>query len=150
MSFAAAIKAFEEKALAQANTSVSNAVESLFNEVVFLSPDPPGKGGYAKGVVKNSWYTSINGVDLTIGSTPNPTGAASLSRIKAALSSKPFLRKDGFITLTNSTPYINYVENIGWPKNYPGNSTGWAWTGKVGPYSMVKTSVTNFRGRYST
>ena len=25
------------------------------------------------------------------------------------------LRKDGFVSLTNSTPYANMAENIGWP-----------------------------------
>ena len=148
MNFSESIKAFEKKALLAANRSRSNAIESLFTEVVVLSPDPPGKGNYAKGLVKNSWYASIGLPDLTVGRTPNVNGADSLSRIRSILTMLP-LNNDAVVTLTNSLPYINYVENVGWPKNYPGNNTGWQWTGKVGPYSMVSTSITHFIGRYA-
>lgn len=149
MGFAEDVLKFQQKALADANRSICNATEGLLTNVVALSPDSPTrKGPYSTGVVKGNWYTAINGFNYSVDSTPDPSGASSLSRIKATLATMPFLGKDATVTLTNSTSYVNFVENVGWPKDYPGNNTGWDWSGKSGPYSMVKTSVSNFRGKY--
>jgi hypothetical protein len=148
MGFADSIEKWGQKALTEANASICKRAESLFTNVVVLSPEPPGKGGYSKGVIKGGWYSAINGFNNTVNTAPDPSGISSLSRIKSTLAAMPFFGKDATVTLTNSTPYIRYVEFIGWPANYPGNNTGWKWTGKIGPYSMVSTAVSNFRGAY--
>ena len=146
MGFAEDIKAFQAKALAQANTSISKKVESLFNNVVELSPNSPvRKGPFSTGVVKGNWYVAVNSVNYTVGSSPDPSGASSYSRIKSTLATMPWLGKDATVAFTNSTPYIRFVEFIGWPKNYP-NPSGWKWSGRsMTPYAMVSTAVVNFK-----
>lgn len=149
MGFAEDILKFKEKATLQASTSCNKAVETLFNNVVELSPNSPTRQGkYSTGVVKGNWYSEINGYNNTVGVNPDPSGASSYSRIKATLAAQPFLGKDSMVSLSNSTPWIKYVEYVGWPKDYSGNSSGWKWTGKQGPYSMVSTAIANFRGAY--
>ncbi len=142
MSFAAQIKAWEEKTKLAMNKSVCNAVERLFTNVVVLSPSPSHPGPYAKGVLSNQYYPMIGGnysTALTIASNPN--GTDSLSRIKAMLASSPFLGKDNKITLTNNCDYAYRAENLGWPV-----SDGWS--GKIGAYKMVATSINNLKAFY--
>ncbi len=149
MGFANSIAAWEKKALAAMDKGVSNSAEDLFTQVVVNSPEPPGKGGYSTGLLKNQWYTGVNGdVSHMLTTATSPIGADSLSRIKSSLSRKIFLGKDSSITLSNNVPYVRYVEYIGWPKDYPGNDTGWDWTGKIGPYGMVNNSVIVWKAKY--
>lgn len=141
------IKKWEEKALLAINKSFCNKVEELFVEPVKESPDPPGVGGFAKGLLKNSWFVQVNGTDDTVGTVPNAIGADSLSRIKAVLTIYPFYGKDAYITLTNSVEHAYRAEVLGWPQ---GEGThGFTWSGRVGPYSMIRTAVTNFKGKYA-
>jgi hypothetical protein len=146
MGFASDVDKWCKKVPLEVNNAVCNKYEPLLNEVVVLSPNPPGKGGYSKGITKGGWYPSVDSINYSVNSVKDETGATSFSRIKAILASKPFLNKDATLYFSNSTPWINYVENIGWPKNYPGNDTGWDWSGKIGPYAMVQTAITNFKG----
>lgn len=148
MDFEAAIRAFELKALRQANKSVANAVESLFTSPVVLSPSPANPGEYSKGLLANQWYPELGGgYDLTNTMSTNPNGADSLSRIKAMLAHNAFFGKDNTITLTNSCKYAYRAEYLGWPLGE--GTDGWVWSGRVGPYRMVGTSVNNFIGAYS-
>ena len=145
MAFTLDINKWGQKALTQANTSVCNKAEKLFNNVVELSPNSPTRHGpFSTGVVKGNWYAAVNGINSSVGSSPDPSGASSYSRIKSTLATLPFLGKDATVTLTNSTPYIRFVEYLGWPKAL--SPAGWNWSGKSGPYSMVQTAVINFKG----
>ena len=149
MGFAEDIKKFQEKATLAANNSVCKAAESLFSDVIVLSPNSPTRQGpYSTGVVKGNWYTAINSVDSSSTTSPDPSGASSLSRMKAVMAAKPFMGKDAVVTFTNSTPYIQFVEYIGWPQGYP-NPSGWKWSGKATPYAMVSTAIMNFKGVYT-
>lgn len=145
MGFADDILKFKEKALLAANQSVSNAVESLFTEVVVRSPSPSNPGNYATGQLVNSWFTAVGGTyDMSTTSVTNPYGSDSLSRIKAALSQNLFYGKDNSISLTNSDSMAYRAEYLGWPK-----TAGTPWKGRVGAYHMVSISVNNFKGAYS-
>jgi hypothetical protein len=141
------IKAFENAALLEMNKALCRDAEELFSEVVVESPDPPGVGGFAKGLLKNSWYIDAAGdTDNTVGTTPNTTGADSLSRIKAVLTTLPFYGRDGAVSLTNSLEYAYRAEAIGWPAGEGTN--GFVWSGRVGPYAMVQTAITNFKAKH--
>lgn len=146
-SFVLDIQAFAEKALLGANKSVCNAFEEIGAGTVVESPDPPGVGGFSKGLLKNSWYPEVGGgIDNTVGTVANPTGADSLSRIKAVTNIFPFYGKDNVITLTNSIHYVMNAEDYGWmPEDSP---PGWQWTGRVPAYGMVKTAITNYRAKH--
>lgn len=146
MSFAEQIKAFEDKALLAMNRSVSNAIEGVFSDSVVLSPEKP-EAHYATGLLKNSWYVSTGlNFDTTIGTSPDPSGTSSLSRIKSALAQNIFLGKDDTITLTNSVDHAYRANYIGWPAEQGTN--GWHWTGKVQAYRFVQQAVNNFKGKY--
>lgn len=145
MGFAEDIKKFQEKALLAANQSVSNAVESLFTEVVVRSPSPSNPGNYAMGHLANQWYTMVGGgFSSENTSATNPNGADSLSRIKATLAQRIFLGQDNSISLTNNDSWSYRAEYLGWPK-----TDGAPWKGRVGAYHMVSISLNNFKGAYS-
>ncbi len=145
MGFADSIKAFQEKALLAANTSVCKVVDELFVTTVVNTPTSP-EAKWSKGLSINSWYSGVNSFDTTIGTSLDYSGTGSLSRIKATLSQKPFYGEDGFVTLTNSVPYIWRVEQLGWLE-VP-NETGWNWTKTMGGYHMVSNSVAYIKGKY--
>ena len=144
--FAFDIKNFEAAALLAINNKACQAFEDLGVEIVEKSPTPPGEGGFSKGLLKNSWYVQVNGVDNTVGTVANPNGVDSLSRIKAISKVLPFYGKDGFVTLTNSTEHAYRAEYLGWPAGEGAN--GFVWSGRVGPYAMVQTAITNYKAKH--
>lgn len=148
MGFADDVKRWEEKARLQMNKSVSNAVESLFTNIVVLSPSPSNPGAYATGHLANQWYPSVGGsFDTSLTMSTNPNGADSLSRIKAILAGQIFLGKDNVITLSNNCDYSYRVEYLGFPAGQGTN--GWSWSGRVGPYRMVGAALANLKGKYA-
>lgn len=147
MGFANDIKAFQQKALEDANTSVCTAFETVSVSTVYLSPTPPGiNSGYSIGTVKNQWYAAIASFDESVGTANSITGSASLASIAAIIAQKPFFGKDNFVTLTNSTSYVARVESLGWPA--ADSPKGWHWTGRAVPYAMVATSISNLIAAY--
>lgn len=147
MNFADDIKRWEAKALLSMNNSLCKAVESVFTDEVVLSPVQPA-ANYATGLLKNSFYVMVGGgFDTTIGTTADPSGIASLSRIKAALATQPFLAHDNTITLTNSVEEAYRSDVLGWPLGEGAN--GWVWSGKVKAYGFTSQAINNFRGAYS-
>lgn len=148
MGFAEDILKFKEKALLDANKSVSNAAESLFTQIVVLSPSPTNPGLFAQGHLADQWYPAVGGeFSADISSSTNPSGANSLSRIKAILAQQIFLGNDNTLTFTNNLNYAYRVEYLGFPAG--GGTNGYIWSGKVGPYRMVGTAVINFKSKYS-
>jgi hypothetical protein len=147
MSFANAIKAFEEKALLAANKSMCNAFEYLAIENVVLTGDINIRG-YSDGDIANNWHVSIGATPVMV--TPNGpdrSGSASLSRIKALASSMPFYRKDNTVCLTNVMGYSYRADKIGWPVEQSTN--GWVWTGKAVAYNFTVRAINNLKGKYS-
>lgn len=128
------------------NKEVCNAFEEIATGAVVESPDPPGIGGFSKGLLKNSWFPEVGGIDPTVGTVPNATGADSLSRIKGVVKIFPFFGKDNFITLTNSVEHAYRAEWLGWPAGE--GSNGFLWSGRVGPYAMVQTAITNYKAKH--
>lgn len=146
-SFADSIKAFEQKALAAADTSLCKAAESLFTDEVVLSPIKPA-ANFATGLLKNSFYPQAGGgFDMTVGTTPDDNGTASLSRIKALMATKPFLGHDNTVTLTNSVDHALRADIWGWPLGEGAN--GWVWSGNSKAYGFTSQAVNNFKGAYS-
>lgn len=146
MSWATEIDKWCKKVPVEVNNSISFKAAGVFNEVVELSPNSPTRTGpFSSGIVKGNWFPSVNSISSNVSTNPDPSGATSYSRIKAVLATMPWWNKDASVSLSNSTPYIRFVEYIGWPKNYP-NPSGWKWSG-VGPYAMVQTAIVNFKAR---
>lgn len=146
MGFSEDIKKFQEKALLAANAATCKVFEELSTSVVDYSPGSTAK--YATGLVKNSWYAQVGGVSNVVGAMSDFSGSASLFRIKAIVSQRPFYGKDNTVTLANNTGYVYRVEYLGWEKDDPTNRTGWDWTGTVAPYAMVSKSIAAIKGKY--
>lgn len=146
MAFASVIDNWCKKVPVQINNIISYRAAGVFNQAVEFSPNSPTRiGKFSTGIVKGNWYTGLNSFNTSFSQSADPSGATSYSRIKSTLAMMPWLGKDASVTLSNSAPYILFVERIGWPKNYP-NPSGWKWSGRVGPYAMVQTAITNFKG----
>ena len=141
MGFADDVRKFQAKALKDMNDSVAKVVTTMFKDIVALTPSPSNPGVYARGLLVNQWYPAIKVFDRTTGNAIDDVGAGSYMRIYTVLATQPFYGKDNTITLTNSTPWAYRAEKLGWPKP--------TWSGNVGPYAMVATSLVNIKQAYS-
>lgn len=150
MGFADDIKKFRDKALKAASDNTNKVVEDLYRTNVYMSPEPPSKGGYSIGTLKNNWYAAIGDADMSYSGLADVNGVNSIARIVSTLSQKPFYGKDNVVYITNSTPWAVRADRIGWPKNDPTNNTGWSWTGRIGPYLFTSTAMQTIINKYST
>jgi hypothetical protein len=126
--------------------SLNLITHDLFTEVVARSPSPTNKGNFAKGLLVNQYYTAINDYNYSSGASTNDIGVDSLSRISTTLNASPFLGKDAFVSMSNSTEEMIYAEEIGWKTGLGTN--GWKWSGRVAPYSMIKNSAVFIQSKY--
>jgi len=146
MSFAAAIKAFEEKANLQMNKSVLSAFEHLSLSNIKLTQNI-NIGGYSDGDITNNWYMSTGAPEMAVPNGPDITSSASLSRLQSFLATKPFYGKDNVVFLTNVMNYSYRANYTGWPEGQGTN--GWVWAGNVpNGYGFVGKSINNLRGKY--
>lgn len=147
MSFAAAIKAFEEKALLSANHSVSKAFQYLGTQAVDLTKD--GKiniGGHSNGDIANNWHPSVGQPNVVIPNGPDLSGSFSMQRINSFAASFAFYRTDNVVYLTNVMNYSYRADKVGWPAGKGTN--GWTWSGRVGPYGFTGQAINNLKGKY--
>lgn len=147
MDFAAKIKAFEEKALLAANTSVCKAFESLGVDLVNLTSNGNiNYGGFSNGDIANNWHVSVGGLTMVVPNGPDLTGSSSLSRIKSLAQESQFYKKDNTVYLTNVMNYSYRANFLGWPSG-PGTN-GWNWTGEVKAYGFLGKALNNLKGKY--
>ncbi len=141
MGFADSIKNSTKKIKEEVNTSINRIADDLFTEVVKRTPVADGSWG-AAGTLINNWYVGFGAgnYNTSFSDTPNRMGISSYSQILKLVSSREFVSKDGEISYTNSTPYAYRAEIIGWPQP--------EWSGRVGPYAMVRNSLTVIAPKY--
>jgi len=133
-SFAESVKRNIQRVLTEVDTKCTLIAKDLFTTVVDKSPTKPG-ANYAQGHFINNWYTGINSYSQETSSATSYEGMASRQRI-GSLPSGVFFGKDGFVSFSNSLPYVRNVEYDGWmPSENP------RWSGKVGPYAPVGKSL---------
>lgn len=125
----------------QVNDLANKIANELFTEVVKRTPVADGTWGPA-GTLKNNWRTGfgIGKYNTAFSKTPNTAGMNSYSEISKIRDSREFVGKDGEISFTNTTPYAYRAEVIGWPRP--------RWSGRVGPYAMVRNSLTMVAPKY--
>lgn len=145
MSFANAIKAWEEKTLQQANTSVTKAFSSAGIDLVTLTQNI-NFGGYSKGHIANNWQASVGSPTLTATNAADLSGAASLSSIASFEASKAFYRQDNVAYISNGVSYAYRADKLGWPSGEGTN--GWVWSGRVGAYGFTGKAINNLKGKY--
>lgn len=145
MTFAAAIRAFEEKALLRANQSITEAATFIAKENVKATQNI-NLGGYSNGDMANNWHISYGALTVPVPNGPDLSGSASFARIDSLAKSMDFYRKDGVVYITNAMPYSYRVNFLGFPTEQSTN--GWHWTGKIGAYGFVGQSINNLKGKY--
>lgn len=147
MGFSSDIKAFRDKAIKNASDNTNNVFRDLGTLVVRFSPSPSNPGPYAKGLLVNQWYFSVGAPDLSAGTTTNPTGSDSLSRLDAFIGTNPFLGRDATAYIANSTQEAMYADLLGWAAGKGTN--GWIWSGRSGAYHMRQMSIVYIQQAYS-
>lgn len=139
MSLSQGISKFATKATIQASSSINKIVEDYFVKHVTLSPSKNStpEAYYSQGILIDSWFPAIGKSPSTaVGVTANMSGADSINRIRVMLAQNPFWGNDNTVTLSNNLSYAYRADKIGWPRGLDATS-GWNWTGNVGPYMMT-------------
>lgn len=133
MSFGDSVAANCEIMLQDVDAACYRITWELFTQIVHRTP-------VLTGLLKNQWYAlASSDFSTEVNISTDKSGNGSLSRITALRGSKMFLGKDGTMTMANNLPYADLAENIGW--NPP------QWSGKVGPYAMVRLSFVDIAAR---
>lgn len=117
----------------------------LFKLVVEYTP--VGKDNYwgiyypnAKpGTLVNNWQPAVNSINLSTQQRAGPDKSGAIRRIDGLIKNGSFIA-DGYVSLSNSTPYAYMAEYIGWPKP--------KWRGVTGPYAMVRKALTDTTSKY--
>jgi hypothetical protein len=117
MTFALDIRAFAEKAKANANAVVRDAVSGVVEEVDRRSPvgDPaywvrPAPPHYEPGLFRGNWQLSVDAPILTEITRIDPDGTEAKAENLATIPAQAF----GHVYyLMNNVPYANRIEN-GW------------------------------------
>ena len=142
MGFASSIKANSNKILLSVDKQCCQIACELFALTVRLTPSPSFPGPYAIGKLANQWYPEVGSYfSEELSSDISATGADSLARISALLTSRQFYKNDGVMTLTNNLSYAYRAEVLGWPANE-------GWSGTIGPYRMVWHSIKTISAKY--
>lgn len=146
-SFSDKLKQITQKQLKEVDETICDISRDLFKTIV--DKTPVGKSEYVTasgkvwfnipGELVNNWQSAVNSILLKIQSRPGPEKTGAIKRIDRTIVNGSF-KKDGFVSLTNSTPYANMAENIGWPAP--------RWSGRTGPYFMVKNSIAEILAKY--
>jgi len=135
LGFADSIRLTAEKQLAEVDKKVEGVAVELFTAVVNFSPNQIKGAIYSKGEFINNWHAARNGEDLSNTGWFSDTGEGSRLSIAGIKAAKTFYRRDGFVTLSNSTPYAELVEYKGWP-----TSINPAWIRNLPPYAPVRSA----------
>jgi hypothetical protein len=122
MGFEASLRLNVAKMQQDIDQKISFIAEDLFTTIIGLTP-VSGENIAPKndhpGLIKNNWYASKNGFDLSFDRPENPSGADSLSSVKALYATGTFLGVDGSVSMCNSAPYVRNVEYDGWTRTRP-------------------------------
>lgn len=135
MGFADSVKLSAEKMQGEVNSKIVDVAQQLFTSIVVATPvnqDPHAK---KRGELKNNWMVGqgIDNYNRTYTASFDEDGSASLTQIASFRGSTLFEGQDNEISLTNIVPYGYKAEVTGWPLPW--------WTGRVGPYAMVRNSM---------
>lgn len=140
MNFSQHLRKNIDRVLAEVNYKINHRAFIFFNYIVKKSPHI-GDGPYVSGHFINNWFPAVNGFDSSTTASTEADGTASLDRIQSVVkNNSTFLRKDGFVSLSNNLSYATRVEYIGWPKGYD-PASGWNWTGKRLIYAPVQKAT---------
>jgi hypothetical protein len=135
MGFADSIKLAASKMQSQVNAKIDEVATDLFTTIVNKSPILTGN-------LSNNWYVGLGSgnYNYSYSMSTNKDGVQSRNQISLLRNVTEFLGKDGEVSFTNSTPYGRNAEYLGWPTPQ--------WSGRVGPYAMVRNSLLEVATKY--
>ena len=141
MDFAESIAKSIAKIENQVNESITEIAAELFTTVVDKTPVDSGR-------MKNNWYVAFNSYsDERNDDSKDKSGSASLTRIAKIKTSNTFFKKDGFVSLSNSSrgwmPSQNYPDGFFYP--YLVEYIGWK---HKPPYRTMAISLMEINAKY--
>ena len=139
MSFGKSVAATAEKMKRQVNEHTLKVASELFTTIITNTPIGLSD---TKGQLINNWHlgTGRGQYNYGIRSAYNTSAMASRNDVAKLRSLSEFLNKDGEVSFSNSVHYAFRAEYAGWPAP--------KWSGKVGPYGMVRNSLTAVAAKY--
>lgn len=161
-SFADSIKANIKALQQEVNDKVVDVFVETSLSVVHLTPSPswigttrgasPSQPEYTDGLLANQWYPAENKFSEEETESKSDNGADSITRIEVMKSSKVFVAKDGYLSLTNNVPYAYRVDTLGYPQGKAEVIQGYGdwsyWNGSHStPYAMVDTSIAKTKAK---
>lgn len=142
-SFSDKLKAITAKQKKEIDSNICLFSRQLFHSIIEYTP--VGQEWYGKfhndkpGWLVNNWQPAINSVDTSLQQRAGKNKTGAHKRVDTVVINGSFLR-DGYVTLTNNVHYAFRAEYAGWPAP--------EWSGKVGPYGMVRKSVIDIMSKY--
>lgn len=142
-SFSDKLKAITAKQKKEIDSNICLFSRQLFHSIIEYTP--VGQEWYGKfhndkpGWLVNNWQPAVNSIDLSLQQRAGKNKTGAHKRIDTVVINGSFLR-DGYVTLTNNVHYAFRAEYAGWPAP--------EWSGKVGPYGMVRKSVIDIMSKY--
>lgn len=138
-SFADSLKANIKEVQQEVNDKITNVAAELFIDVIQGTPSAWNSDGreapYADGLLVNQWYLGENKISDELTSAIDLYGSASLNRAASATKLKTFVKKDGYLSLTNNVSYAINAEVKGWPAK---ENPKWK---NAPPYAMVEKAL---------
>ena len=136
--FEQSIRAASANILSDVNLKCYQISWELFSLIVNKTPSPANDSPHAKGLLSNQWYPMLGGgLSGSKGTSTSANGSDSLSRIKAMMSAKEFLSKDGKFTLSNNLDYADTAETTGWAKTPPYRMVALSFQATLAKFSKV-------------
>lgn len=127
MGFAESIRINSSKVLEETQAKCYLIMDELFNNVIGRTP-------VLKGDLINNWFANPSETpSYETTTTLDLSGYNSKLSVENLYQANLFNGKDDVASLTNNLPYAANAEYLGWPEPN--------WSGKVGPYSMVRDSL---------
>lgn len=126
--FAASIARFSDTTCEELDDKITGIAEELFTGIIVATPILTGR-------LVNNWMPDVNGYNFDSNATPKTTRLPALKRVKSVLKPGTFLKKDGFVTLCNSTPYGRRIEYLGYSR-------------RKAPEGMVRITLSKLRAKY--
>lgn len=142
-SFSDKLKAITAKQKKEIDSNICLFSRQLFHSIIEYTP--VGQEWYGKfhndkpGWLVNNWQPAVNSIDLSLQQRAGKNKTGAHKRVDTVVINGSFLR-DGYVTLTNNVHYAFRAEYAGWPAP--------EWSGKVGPYGMVRKSVIDIMSKY--
>lgn len=110
----------------------------LFRSIILKTPVSDREH---KGRLVGNWNVKLNGFDFNTSNKFSPERSGPIRRMESIVKKGIFYGDDVWVTMSNGIEYAYRAEYLGWPETE-------GWSGKVGPYAMVRNGVLEVVTKY--